>query len=122
GCVERRYVVTTDPPGAVVLRNDQPIGASPADDHFTYYGKYHFTLIKEGYETLQVIQPIRAPWYEYFPLDFISENLIPWSIVDVRRFHYGLEPRRMPTPDQLLNQAQPLRGRGQELQPLTPPP
>src|SRR5205823_1635839 len=27
GCVERRFVVTTDPPGAVVVRNGTPIGA-----------------------------------------------------------------------------------------------
>src|SRR5690242_18480040 len=80
GCVERRYVVTTDPPGAVVLRNYQNIGASPADDHFVYYGNYHFTIIKDGYATLQVDQKIPTPWYEYFPLDFISEALVPWQI------------------------------------------
>ena len=51
GCVDRRFVVTTDPPGALVLRNNAPIGFAPADDHFTYYGNYHFTLIKDGYET-----------------------------------------------------------------------
>src|SRR5437879_5241266 len=80
GCVDRRYVVYTDPPGAIVLRNNQPLGASPADDHFTYYGTYHFTIIKEGYETLQVDQHIPPPWYEYFPLEFVSEYLVPWPI------------------------------------------
>ena len=35
------------------------------DDHFVYYGNYHFTLIKDGYETLQVDQDIPAPFYEY---------------------------------------------------------
>lgn len=115
GCVERRYVITSDPPGAVVLRNGQPIGAAPADDHFVYYGNYHITLVKEGYETLQVDQEIPTPWYEYFPLDFFSENLVPWPIQDVRRFHYKLEPRQMPRPDQLLNDAQNLRNRGHSL-------
>ncbi|MCI0463874.1 MAG: PEGA domain-containing protein [Gemmataceae bacterium] len=115
GCVERRYVITSDPPGAVVLRNGQPLGAAPADDHFVYYGKYKFTLVKEGYETLQVEQEIPTPWYEYFPLDFISENLVPWPIQDVRRFHYKLEPRQLPRPDQLLNDAQNLRNRGHSL-------
>src|SRR5262245_2487854 len=56
GCVDRRFVVTSDPPRALVLRNYQPIGAAPADDHFVYYGKYHFTLIKHGYHTLQIGQ------------------------------------------------------------------
>src|SRR6516225_7361266 len=99
GCVERRYVITTDPPGAIVLRNGEPIGAAPADDHFVYYGNYHFTVIKEGYQILQVDQEISAPWYEYIPLDFFSENLFPYRVVDVRRFHYRLEPLRTVTTD-----------------------
>jgi PEGA domain len=115
GCVEQRYVVTTDPPGAIVLRNYQQIGAAPADDHFVYYGKYHFTVIKDGYETLQVDEVIKTPWYEYFPLDFVSENLVPWKIRDVRRFHYHLEPARTPNTAELLKQAQELRMKGQSI-------
>jgi hypothetical protein len=115
GCVEQRYVVTTDPPGAIVLRNYQQIGAAPADDHFVYYGKYHFTIIKDGYETLQVDEVIKTPWYEYFPLDFVSENLVPWKIRDVRRFHYHLEPARTPNTAELLNRAQELRMKGQSI-------
>jgi hypothetical protein len=115
GCVERRYVVTTDPPGAVVLRNNQPIGASPADDHFVYYGNYHFTLIKEGYSTLQVDQEICTPWYQYFPLDFFSENVVPWRINDIRRFHYHLEPTPPVDTEALLNRAEALRSRGKSV-------
>jgi PEGA domain len=122
GCVERRYVVTSDPPGAIVLRNYEQIGATPADDHFVYYGDYHFTLIKDGYQTLQVDQEIRAPWYEYIPLDFVSENLVPWRIIDVRRFHYRLEPLQQISPDELLNRGQALRNRGHSLAtPAAPP-
>src|SRR5262245_60705353 len=65
GCVERRYVITSDPPGAAVFRNGQFIGSTPVDDHFLYYGNYHYTLVKDGFETLQVDQPIPAPWWEY---------------------------------------------------------
>lgn len=120
GCVERRYVITSDPPGAIVMRNGQPIGATPVDDHFVYYGTYDFTLVKEGYETLQVKQKITTPWYEWFPLDFISENLFPWPITDVRRFNYVMEPRKMVQTDQLLNDAENLRNRGRSLQQQAP--
>ena len=65
GCVEQRYVIYSDPPGAMVYRNGDPIGYTPVDDTFVYYGKYHFTLVKDGYETLQVDQDIPAPWYEF---------------------------------------------------------
>lgn len=119
GCVERRYVVTSDPPGALVLRyNGDPIGATPADDHFTYYGNYHFTLIRDGYETLEVDERVSPPWYEWPPLDFVSENLVPWWIYDVRHFHYTLQPLQVPRSDEVLQRAQELRGRGRELQPL----
>jgi hypothetical protein len=121
GCVERRYVVTSEPPGAVVLRNHQPIGQSPVDDHFVYYGKYHFTLIKDGYNTLQVDQDIPAPWYEFPILDFFTENLWPWRFEDVRRFNYQLEPLQITNNDELLNRAQELRNRGQAVTPSVPP-
>lgn len=125
GCVERRYVITSDPPGAVVYKNGQPLGAAPVDDHFVYYGKYRFTLVKEGYETLHVDQDIPTPWYEVFPLDFISENLVPWPITDVRRFHYRMEPRQQVQSEQLRQDADNLRGRGRSITtpvPLPPRP
>jgi hypothetical protein len=115
GCVDRRYVVTTDPPGAIVLRNYQPIGAAPADDHFVYYGTYHFTLIKDGYATLQVDQKIPSPWYQYFPIDFFAENVWPWTIRDVRRFHFQLQPLQQVNTDDLLHRAEALRSRGQSV-------
>jgi hypothetical protein len=121
GCVEQRYVITSDPPGAVVLRNNQPIGATPADDHFVYYGNYHFTLIKDGYSTLQVDQKIPAPWYEIFPLDFFSETLVPFRIRDVRRFNYHLEPVPAVNTEQLLTRAQGLRDRGLSIGSPQPP-
>jgi hypothetical protein len=124
GCVERRYVIYTDPPGATVLRNGQPIGQSPVDDHFVYYGNYHYTIIKEGYETLQVDQCITTPWYEYPPIDFVSENVVPWKIVDRREFHFKLEPRRVPDTEELIKEGQNLRNRGLSLgagSALTPP-
>ena len=75
GCVERRYVIEPDPPGALVLVNGQPLGTTPVDGHFVYYGNYTFTLVKDGYETLQVDQRINSPWYQCPPIDFASENL-----------------------------------------------
>jgi hypothetical protein len=77
-----------------------------------YYGRYHFTIIAEGYETLQVDQKIAAPWYQFPGLDFVSENLIPWKIVDRREFSYRLEPRRIPDTNKLLSDGQNLRNRG----------
>src|ERR1700733_11224075 len=92
GCVDQRYLITSDPPGAMVYRNGVPIGPTPVDDQFVYYGKYHFTLVKDGFETLQVDQEIPAPWYEYPPLDFVNEVLNPFQLHDVQAFHFQMQP------------------------------
>jgi len=111
GCVDRRFVITSDPPGAIVYRDGKPIGPAPADDHFTYYGCYEFTLVKDGYETLHVKQPVEQPWYEFIGLDFFTENLLPWRIEDVRRFNYAMTPLPIVRSDQLLNDAEALKNR-----------
>jgi hypothetical protein len=115
GCVERRYVVETDPPGALVLVNGQPLGTTPVDGYFVYYGNYTFTLIKDGYQTKQVNQRIASPWYELPGLDFVSENVYPGKLEDVRRFHYTMEPLVQVRSDELLQQAESLRNRGRAI-------
>ena len=111
GCVERRMVIITDPyPSAsnaiVYDEKNQPIGGTPVDKPFTYYGKYRFRIAKDGYETLDVEQRVRAPWYELPGLDFISENLIPWTIRDVRYFRYVMQPLQVRPPEDLLREAE----------------
>jgi hypothetical protein len=113
GCVERRMVIITEPYGAIVYDEKfQPLGGAPVDHPFTYYGKYNFRLAKDGYETLRVEQRVRAPWYELPGLDFVSENLIPWTIRDVRYFRYVLQPIKDIPPEGLLQQAEQLRAYG----------
>lgn len=116
GCVERRFIITTEPHGAIVYdEKGLPMGAAPADRTFTYYGKYRFTLVKDGCETVVVEENIRPPWYQWFLLDFVSENLIPFTLRDVRRFHYALPPRQVVPPEALLQEAGKLRLEGQAI-------
>jgi len=126
GCVDRKYIITTNPPGAVVYVNNVQLGATPVDNHFVYYGDYEFLLVKEGYQTKRVVQNIPAPWYECFPIDFFAEVIWPHCELDVRRFHYDLEPLPAVRTDLLLDQAQKLRARGQAITPpadsVPPPP
>ena len=118
GCVERKYVITSDPPGAIVYRNGQYLGATPVDDHFVYFGKYHFTLVRDGYETLQVDEPIPTPWYEWPGLDFFSETAWPFTVKDEHRFHYQMQPMQLPRTDEVLEHAEQLRAKGKLLGPL----
>ncbi len=110
GCVERRMVIIAEPYGAIVYdEKNQRLGGSPVDHPFTYYGKYRFRIAKDGYETLTVEQRVRAPWYELPGLDFISENLIPWTIRDVRYFRYVLQPKQIMPAETVLGPADALR-------------
>ncbi len=116
GCVERRFVITTDPPGAVVIdEKGNPMGQAPVDRQWIYNGTYQFTLFKDGFETQVVREPVPPRWYQYFPFDFIAENVIPWTIRDIRRFHYQMQPLAVIPPEHVLQQGQALRQRGQTI-------
>jgi hypothetical protein len=122
GCVERRFVITTDPPGAIVYDEKHlPLAAAPADRQFTYYGTYRFTIVRDGYQTLVVDEHVRPPWYEIFPLDFVSEILVPLTISDVRRFHYSLQPAQLIPPESVLGEAMPLREKAKTIGVPLPP-
>lgn len=116
GCVERRFVITTEPSGAIVYdEKGLPMGAAPTDRAFIYYGDYQFTLVRDGYETQVVREKVRAPFYEWFLLDFVSENLLPFTIRDIRRFNYQLQPKQIVDPETVLSKATMLRQRGQAI-------
>jgi hypothetical protein len=122
GCVERTYTILTVPPGAIVLENGHEVGPAPLTRPFRYYGTYRFDIIANGYQTKTVLQPICHPWYEYFPLDFISENLIPWVIRDRRQFEYTLEPLQVIPPEVVLQAADQTRIQGKNTGVPLPPP
>jgi len=109
GCVRRRLMVRSNPPGAMVYVDNQPIGTTPCATDFVYYGTREIRLVKPGYETLTVNQPIPTPWYEIPPLDFVSENVVPRKIQDYRTISYNLVPQVIVPTDQLLSRAEQLR-------------
>ncbi len=122
GCVTRKYTIDSFPQGAMVYKDGKPIGVTPMDDHFVYYGKYKFKLVKDGYETLDIDQKIPIPWYQLPPLDFISESLYPFEIHDIHRFTYALEPAQTVRQDELLEKATLLREKGKVVVPFAPVP
>jgi hypothetical protein len=109
GCVRRRLFVQSNPPGAMVFVDNQQIGNTPCSVDFTYYGTREIRLVKPGFETLTVNQPIPTPWYEVPPVDFVSENLVPSRLVDHRTVAFNLQPQVIVPTDQLLDRANQLR-------------
>lgn len=109
GCVRRRLMIRSNPPGAMVYVDNQPIGTTPCATDFIYYGTREIRLVKAGYETLTVNQPLPAPWYQIAPLDFVSENLVPHKIQDYRTASYNLVPQVIVPNEQLIARGEQLR-------------
>ena len=113
GCVERRYTIRTDPPGALVIANGEPIGTTPVSRSFTFYGDRSFRIIKEGYETKDVIEKFSAPWYDNYLTEFFTENLNPYTFRDEVEFNYKLDPARPADTNDVLSRAEATRAQGQ---------
>jgi hypothetical protein len=109
GCVQRRMTIRSNPPGALVYVDDYQLGTTPVSHDFVYYGTRKIRLVKDGYETLTVRQPFPIPWYEYFPLDFVSENLIPWEIRDERVVDLAMQPAASTPPELVVSRAEQVR-------------
>jgi hypothetical protein len=109
GSVRRRLAVRSNPPGAMVFVDNQQIGTTPCSVDFTYYGTREIRLIKPGYETLTVNQPIPTPWYQIPGIDFFSDNLVPTKILDHRTVSFDLAPQVIVPTEQLLDRANQLR-------------
>jgi len=112
GCVTRRLIIQSNPPGALVYIGDQEIGTTPVAVNYIYYGTRKLRLVKDGYETLTVLEPIPAPWWDHFPLDFVSENMVPGELRDVRTLSYQMVPQINVPPQELLGRAEELRRSG----------
>lgn len=126
GCVDRRYVVESNVPGAQITVDGVPIGPAPADARWEYAGCYEFLAVAPGYEPLVQKVYFKPKWYQYPPFDLFAEVFWPGRIEDVRRVRLTLEPTRPVDQGRLLSAADALRARGAMLPPSTvvdePPP
>lgn len=109
GCLHRRMTIATDPPGAQVLVDGVEQGPSPVSLDFTYYGTREITLIKDGYETQTVMQKVRTPWYQIVPLDFVTDNFLPFRVTNRHQFLYHMHPKRHQPEQEFLNRGNAFR-------------
>lgn len=118
GCVERRYTIRTEPPGALAFVNGEEIGTTPVSRSFTYYGPREIVLMADGYRTEKIVQPMRPPWWDNYLTEFFSENMVPATLRDDRSYTYKLSPATIPSTAELEGRAENLRQRGQVSPPL----
>lgn len=118
GCVQRRLMIRSQPPGAMVYVDDYKIGPTPIATSFTYYGTRKIRLVKDGYQTLTVYERIDPPWYQIPPIDFFAENVLRREVRDTRVLEYQLQPQPIAPTQQLLDRADMLRRQTGNLPPL----
>lgn len=110
GCVSRRLTVRSNPPGALVELDGERIGYTPVSVDFTYYATREMRLSKAGFETLTVLQPLKPPWYQVPPLDFVSDNLLPLKqVTDRHEVTYTLAPKQANITTPLVDRANEVR-------------
>jgi len=117
GCVERRIYLVSDPPGADVFIDGEYVGETRPKNHpdgplyanFIYYGKREYTFRKPGFATQSGAVQLEVPWYEYPPIDFFSEVLTPWIIVDEHFVEVTLERAKPANVEDLYRAAQAYR-------------
>jgi hypothetical protein len=103
-CVRRTAKFTTVPEGARVYLNDEDVGRTPVTVDFTWYGDYDVVYRLDGYETVKTNVQIKAPFYQWFPLDFFSEVLWPLEIHDHHEIAAQELVVREPTDESALRQ------------------
>ena len=109
GCVQRRFIVRSQPEGAFVSIDRQPIGLTPLSVPWTYNGTREFQLEKDGYQTIKVQQRVKPRWYETFPVSFFTENFSPREFRDERLLEFQMEPKTQVQGNLLLDRANDLR-------------
>jgi hypothetical protein len=116
GCVERRMTIRTNVDnqgGALVYLDNEEVGISPVSTGFTYYADREIRLVKDGYETVTLVQPICAPWWDSLLLEFFTENLCPFTLRDERQFHYELPAVAAVSSSEVIQRGSQLRSEGQ---------
>ena len=109
GCVERKLILRSDPDGARVYIDGNPKGKTPVEVPFDFYGTREILLRKRGFQTVRREVDLEAPFYAWFPLDFICENLIPYTFRDYKEYSFVLEAKAPPDEQAVLRRAAEIR-------------
>lgn len=92
GCVERIVAVRTEPPGATVYVDGERVGETPCEVKYVWYGTREIAVERRGFKPVREWLALRPPWWQIFPLDFVTEVLIPFTLTDRLEVEYVLEP------------------------------
>ena len=124
GCVTKTLVIRSEPEGAETYLDGKHVGKTPVEMKFKHYGTRRVRVELPGWQTVNKKIHVVRPWYQTFPLDIISELLIPARIDDRKEFTFDLS-KPVSDKDALLmranrQRAQVLGGETEIVQPDAP--
>jgi hypothetical protein len=99
GCVDRFVSLRSEPPGAVVYLDGEKVGETPCEVKYIWYGTRELVIERKGYKVVREMISLRLPWWQFFPMDFITDVLVPFTLTDRTEFSYSLE-RDLPTEEE----------------------
>ncbi len=120
GCrAQRELVITSEPPGAEIRLDGRLLAEkTPAHVPFKDYGVRRISIYHDGYIRYSEAFDVRAPWYAQFPIDVLSEIVLPIGWHDRHKLRVKLVrgDTRIAAPDLLkvLQRAESLRKAGPE--------
>ncbi len=89
---QRTLRITSVPSESEVRLDGERVGVTPIELPFEHYGKRRLTLYHEGYRTYSRLVELDPPWYGRFPLDIVTEVLVPFGWRDSHEVHVNLQP------------------------------
>lgn len=107
GCVERWLFIQSEPAGAEVFLDGAPVGTTPVKVAFDHYGTREILLRRDDHASVARLETIEAPWYQWFPIDLVTEHLWPGTIRDVHEIRFDLDQT---DPDALRESLRELHG------------
>jgi len=113
GCVERKFTIRSEPPGAELLLDGEPKGKTPHTVEFMHYGTHEVVLSLKEYHRLRTYAEVKPPWYEWFLLDFFVETLWPFTVVDHQQFTFQMKRLGQVSEEELQQRVEKLRQRAE---------
>lgn len=105
-CVERLLKIRTNPEGAEVWVNGEPVrvknkndtgpptfpAKTPVDVPFDFHGTFDIEVRVDRHTSERRLVEIATPWYAFPPVDLFVEVLLPVPIKDHHLIEFKLEP------------------------------
>ncbi len=115
---QRTLEITSEPSECEVRLDGERIGVTPVSLPFEHYGTRRVSLYRSGYRTYSRLVQLSPPWYARFPIDLVSEVLVPLGWRDVHSVHVRMQPGvpvlLEPDLQDILDRAEGLRRAGPE--------